>query len=181
MRNAGRFSSRYTACPLQSWGTPKQPLSHPSNSSLWLGIGLPSLSPIPKSFPLQNRLPIPVHLQLCNRQITRANPHGRTRPTDLFTRDTFNVYNPSFAVHSGDPAFAAFVVASCHDDFVVFAEGHWADLFPKGNARQSQSLQRTKKLRDGRSWSLFGTGGRGETGGVVPCAACGVLWRERHS
>jgi len=90
-----------------------------SNPSLLL---LPHLSSLAHS--LQDRFPVLVHLEFGDHDLAWVNANGNRLAVGLLFGDPFNMDDVFKTVDGCDFAFTAFVRASGHDDFVVFADGY---------------------------------------------------------
>ena len=78
--------------------------------------------------PLQDLLPILIHLDLRDLEFAGCDADGDALAVALLAGDSLDVHDVFEAVDGEDFALAAFVAAAFDHDFVVFAEGECADL-----------------------------------------------------
>lgn len=103
--------------------------SHHLSSSLLISRLAPRLSRFPPfTHPVQNALPILVHLQLGNHALAGVDADRHALAVGFLTRHPLHVHHVFQAVDRDDFAFAPFVGAAGDDDLVVFSDGDASDL-----------------------------------------------------
>ena len=82
--------------------------------------------------PLQNALPVLIQLQLRDDDFRGVDAQRHRLTVGFLAGDALDVDDIFETVDGGDFALAAFVGAADDGDFVVFADGHRADLYREG-------------------------------------------------